>query len=112
MAGLPGVTRLSGATRYETSERIAEWTTGHGLGMDGVVYATGANFPDALAAGPLAGRAGAVTLLVADAHSPAVSFSADYRGKVDRAYVVGGENAVSRATADTIADGLGLKHAQ
>ncbi len=96
VAGLPGVTRLSGATRYETSERIAEWTTGHGLGMDGVVYATGANFPDALAAGPLAGRAGAVTLLVADAHSPAVSFSADYRGKVDRAYVVGGENAVSR----------------
>ena len=85
---------------------------GHGLGMDGVVYATGANFPDALAAGPLAGRAGAVTLLVADAHSPAVSFSADYRGKVDRAYVVGGENAVSRATADAIADGLGLKHAQ
>ena len=112
VAGLPGVTRLSGATRYETSERIAEWTTGHGLGMDGVVYATGANFPDALAAGPLAGRAGAVTLLVADAHSPAVSFSADYRGKVDRAYVVGGENAVSRATADAIADGLGLKHAQ
>jgi len=53
-----------------------------------------------------------VTLLVADAHSPAVSFSADYRGKVDRAYVVGGENAVSRATADAIADGLGLKHAQ
>ena len=112
VAGLPGVTRLSGATRYETSERIAEWTTGHGLGMDGVVYATGANFPDALAAGPLAGRAGAVTLLVADVHSPAVSFSADYRGKVDRAYVVGGENAVSRATADAIADGLGLKHAQ
>ena len=112
VAGLPGVTRLSGATRYETSERIAEWTTGHGLGMDGVVYATGANFPDALAAGPLAGRAGAVTLLVADAHSPAVSFSADYRGKVDRAYVVGGENAVSRATADAIADGLGPKHAQ
>nr|WP_280635864.1 InlB B-repeat-containing protein [Bifidobacterium ruminantium] len=112
VAGLPGVTRLSGATRYETSERIAEWTTGHGLGMDGVVYATGANFPDALAAGPLAGRAGAVTLLVADAHSPAVSFSADYRGKVDRAYVVGGENAVSRATADAIADDLGLKHAQ
>ena len=112
VAGLPGVTRLSGATRYETSERIAEWTTGHGLGIDGVVYATGANFPDALAAGPLAGRAGAVALLVADAHSPAVSFSADYRGKVDRAYVVGGENAVSRATADAIADGLGLKHAQ
>ena len=84
----------------------------HVAGLPGVTRLSGANFPDALAAGPLAGRAGAVTLLVADAHSPAVSFSADYRGKVDRAYVVGGENAVSRATADAIADGLGLKHAQ
>ena len=112
VAGLPGVTRLSGATRYETSERIAEWTTEHGLDMDGVVYATGANFPDALAAGPLAGKAGAVTLLVEDAHSPAVSFSAGYRGKVDKAYVVGGVNAVSQNTADAIADSLGLKHAQ
>ena len=112
VAGLPGVTRLSGATRYETSERIAEWATGHGLGMDGVVYATGANFPDALAAGPLAGGAGAVTLLVEDAHSPAISFSAGYKGKVNRAYVVGGVNAVSQNTADVIADSLGLKHAQ
>ena len=112
VAGLPGVTRLSGATRYETSERIAEWATGHGLGMDGVVYATGANFPDALAAGPLAGGAGAVTLLVEDAHSPAISFSAGYKGKVNRAYVVGGVNAVSQNTADAIADSLGLKHAQ
>jgi len=112
VAGLPGVTRLSGATRYETSERIAEWATGHGLGMDGVVYATGANFPDALAAGPLAGGAGAVTLLVEDAHSPAISFSAGYKGKVNRTYVVGGVNAVSQNTADVIADSLGLKHAQ
>ena len=106
------LTRLSGATRYETSERIARWTTGHGLGMNGVVYATGANFPDALAAGPLAGKAKAATLLVEDAHSPAVSFSAEYRGKVDNAYVVGGVNAVSQATANAIADSLELKHAQ
>ena len=106
------LTRLSGATRYETSERIARWTTGHGLGMNGVMYATGANFPDALAAGPLAGKAKAATLLVEDAHSPAVSFSAEYRGKVDNAYVVGGVNAVSQATANAIADSLGLKHAQ
>ena len=112
VAGLPGVTRLSGATRYETSERIAEWTTGHGVGMDGVVYATGANFPDALAAGPLAGKAKAATLLVEDTHSPAVPFSAEYRGKVDNAYVVGGVNAVGQGTANAIADNLGLRHAQ
>lgn len=106
------LTRLSGATRYETSERIARWTTGHGLGMNGVVYATGANFPDALAAGPLAGKAKAATLLVEDTHSPAVPFSAEYRGKVDNAYVVGGVNAVDQGTANAIADNLGLRHAQ
>lgn len=68
--------------------------------------------PRRLAAGPLAGKAKAATLLVEDAHSPAVSFSAGYRGKVDNAYVVGGVNAVSQATANAIADSLGLKHAQ
>lgn len=104
--------RLSGATRYETSEQIARWTMNNGLSMNGAVYATGANFPDALAAGPLAGKSGSVTLLVENANSPAVSFSAEYKGKVDKAYVVGGTNVVDHITANAIADSLGLRHAQ
>lgn len=104
--------RLSGATRYETSEQIARWTVNNGLSMNGAVYATGANFPDALAAGPLAGKSGSVTLLVENANSPAVSFSAEYKGKVDKAYVVGGTNVVDHITANAIADSLGLRHAQ
>lgn len=104
--------RLSGATRYETSEQIARWTMNNGLSMNGAVYATGANFPDALAAGPLAGKSGSATLLVENANSPAVSFSAEYKGKVDKAYVVGGTNVVDHITANAIADSLGLRHAQ
>ena len=84
----------------------------NGLSMNGAVYATGANFPDALAAGPLAGKSGSVTLLVENANSPAVSFSAEYKGKVDKAYVVGGTNVVDHITANAIADSLGLRHAQ
>ena len=78
------------------------------LVVDGAVFATGSNFPDALAAGPLAGRDGGVVLLVDGPSSPAVSYAAGFAGKVSRAYVAGGENAVSRDTADAVADRLGL----
>ena len=63
-------------------------------------------------AGPLAGVNGGVVLLVDGPSSPAVSYATAYKGKVDSAYVVGGEAAVSRATADSIADRLGLRRAQ
>jgi len=53
-----------------------------------------------------------VVLLVDGPSSPAVSYATAYKGKVDSAYVVGGEAAVSRATADSIADRLGLRRAQ
>lgn len=53
-AGVKNITRLSGATRYETSTKIADFELKSGLGftMDGVMLATGNNFPDALSAGP------------------------------------------------------------
>lgn len=106
--GLGTVVRKAGPTRYETSVEIARWASSNGLGMDGAVFATGSNFPDALAAGPLAGRDGGVVLLVDGPSSPAVSYAAGFAGKVSRAYVAGGENAVSRDTADAVADRLGL----
>ena len=112
VSGLPGVVRKSGNTRYETSAEIARWTMEHGLGMNGAVYTTGANFPDALAAGPLSGKSRSTTLLVENAKSPAIALSANYRDKVNRAYVVGGTNAVSLAAANAIADSFGLRHAQ
>nr|WP_301538551.1 cell wall-binding repeat-containing protein [Bifidobacterium sp. DSM 109963] len=107
--GLPGLTRLSGNTRYDTSVAIAKWVQKNGLGMNGVVYATGEHFADALAAGPLAGRNKSAMLLVADPNSPTVSYSASYRGKLTKAYVAGGTSAVSTATANAIADKLNMK---
>lgn len=78
--------------------------------MNNVVFATGANFPDALAAGPFAGRNKAI-LLLADPNGSTASFVKQYvkqHGDVDNAYIVGGENAVSRNTANGLADALDM----
>ena len=108
VSGLPGVERLSGAGRYETSVKLAEWTAQNGLGMDGVVYATGENFPDALVSGPLAGRNNAPVLLVGAPDSATVSYSAQAKGQVSKAYVAGGEGAVGADTMTALADALGI----
>ncbi|NMN01644.1 BspA family leucine-rich repeat surface protein [Bifidobacterium panos] len=108
VSGLPGVTRLAGQTRYETSVNIAKWTQKNGLGMDGVVYARGDDYPDALVSGPLAGRNKAPVLLVSGGDNSAVSYSAGFKGKVSKAYVAGGTAAVSKDTANAPADALGV----
>nr|WP_259319458.1 cell wall-binding repeat-containing protein [Bifidobacterium bifidum] len=103
------MSRISGTTRYETSATFAQWTSEHGgLHMNNAVFATGANFPDALAAGPFAGRNSAV-LLLADPNGSTANFVKQYvkqHSDVDNAYVVGGESVVSRSTADGLADAL------
>ena len=105
---LPNVTRLAGEGRYETSVKLAEWTAKNGLTMDGVVYATGENFPDALVSGPLAGRNSAPVLLVGGTDSATVAYSAQFNGQVTTAYVVGGTAVVSDSTATALANALGI----
>ena len=108
--GLPGCIRLGGPDRYQTSVIFAQWALRNGLGMDGVVFARGGDFPDALVAGPLAGRNGAVILLTETRYSPSIHY-ARYRfaGKVSKAYVVGGPQAVSQDAASAIAAALGVR---
>ncbi|NMN01414.1 repeat protein [Bifidobacterium sp. DSM 109963] len=109
VSGLPGMIRLAGQTRYETSVNIAKWTQKNGLSMDGVVYAYGGNYPDALVSSPLAGRNKAPVLLVSDASSPAVSYSKGFKGKVSKAYVTGGTAVMTKDTANALADALGVR---
>lgn len=63
-------TRYGGADRYAVSAAV---TTAFGSPSDHVYLTTGANFPDALAAGPLAGRAGATLISVPGTCVPAVT---------------------------------------
>lgn len=95
-AGVDSVTRLSGATRYETSIKISDFELASGLGfsMDGVLFATGSNFPDALAAGPLAGRMRSPLLLVDSGARIVSGYLSTHKGEVKSATVVGGVNAI------------------
>lgn len=109
-AGIRDVTRLSGATRFETSSRIADFELVSGLGfsMDGVLLATGMNFPDALSAGPLAGRSRSPLLLVDPGAEYACAYLSGFRGEVGSATVVGGTAAVPEEDRLAIARVLGI----
>ncbi|WP_172145816.1 cell wall-binding repeat-containing protein [Bifidobacterium panos] len=108
--GLPGCIRLGGPDRYQTSVIFAQWALRNGLGANGAVFAKGSDFPDALVAGPLAGRNGAPILLVESRYSASVHFARyQFGGKVSTAYVVGGTQAVSLDTASAIAAALRVR---
>lgn len=90
------VERLSGSNRYATADRIAKRVIAEQAGgYDGQAFvATGGNFPDALAAAPLAAAKG-WPLYLAD---PATGLTAGTKAAmagVDRALVLGGEAVVS-----------------
>ncbi len=109
-AGVKNITRLSGATRYDTSTKIADFELKSGLGftMDGVMLATGKNFPDALSAGPLAGRSRSPLLLVDPGASYVSSYLSKFKGTVRSATVVGGAAAVPERDRAIIGRVLGI----
>ena len=104
--GTDNVDRLAGVGRYETAQMIALATWYVLDDYDGHVFlATGANFPDALGASPLAAANGWPILLVKPA-----SREVDYElvatlemMDVTDIHVLGGESAVSSWAASTIA---------
>lgn len=104
------IVRLGGATRYQTSLEIAKFAYSD-LRPATPVFATGENFPDALAGGVLAGRKDAPLLLV----SPDTSVNHDALNWIKSthefvrngtAYVLGGTDAVSEAVSADIASVL------
>ena len=107
-AGTSNVQRLQGDTRYETSAIIAEFEKSQGMTANGVVFATGSNFPDALVAGPFAGKNNSMVLLADDA---TIQWAAKYREDVNKAFIAGGPSAVSEDTANIIASYLNLEYA-
>lgn len=101
--------RLSGATRYETSAEILDFETRTtSLKTDGVFLATGKNFPDALAAGPVAGKKGTALLLVDPGMQTACKTLGEYKGSISNAYIVGGTAVIPQNDAQTLAKALGL----
>lgn len=99
-AGSADADRVAGANRFSTAVQIAERTdTEHGTGS--VSYlATGADFPDALAAGPAAAKDDAPLLLATREILPEETREALLARGDDTVRLVGGTSALSDAVRD------------
>jgi putative cell wall-binding protein len=110
IAAISGLTptRLGGADRYETCTRIAQWATSYGgMGFNNAGVATGLDFPDALAGGPLLAKFKGILLLASDANTTALDLLAANKDSIDTIHTFGGTSAVSTQVRHTIADRLG-----
>ena len=94
------VDRLSGSNRYATSVAVSRATYPDGAAS--VYIATGADFPDALAGAPVAGRLGAPVLLVTPGSTPAVVQAEIDRLGATSVVVLGGTDAVGASAAATL----------
>lgn len=100
LSALGSVSRIAGENRFSTAVAVADFGRQRGLEVSNVIVATGRNFPDALAAGAVAGRLGAPILLTERDGVPAET-QAWLRANAEsiaEIYVTGGEAAVSEAT--------------
>ena len=92
--GASNVSRLGGATRYETAAMIAGAGVTGGLSWNGVGITTGENFPDALGGSALAGAVGGPLLLVRATAIPEVTRAEIRRLGANMVYVLGGSGAI------------------
>jgi len=104
------LSRLAGATRYETAAAISrsQFATGDiATGVNGVpvaFIATGTNYPDALAGGPAAAAAGGPILLVSPNGIPAATSAELLRLNPGRIVILGGSAVVSNGVQALLND--------
>ncbi len=91
--------RIAGEDRYETSAAVAAELPE----ADGVVVATGEDFPDALAAGPMAALLGWPLLITEQDALPAATRAVLDERQPTEVLLVGGESAVGASVADDLA---------
>ena len=101
LVGATATTRLAGADRYATAAAVS--AARFAAGVELVFVATGEDFPDALAGGPEAARAGAPVLLVTRDALPAVTAAELRRLAPGGIVVLGGTAAVSSAVEQELA---------
>ena len=99
VALIAGAHRWAGADRYSTAATVvhSSFTT-----SQTVYIASGANFPDALAAGPLAGKSGAPILLTGPTSLPRQTGTALSILKPSQIVILGGVGAVSAAVEESL----------
>ncbi len=92
--------RLGGANRYATAAIVSR--TGYGPNVPAAYVATGANFPDALAAAAAAAADRAPLLLVESSRVPSETAAELSRLRPQRISVVGGSGAISDAVLSAL----------
>jgi putative cell wall-binding protein len=91
-------TRLAGVNRFETAEAVADHLLANEAGFDGVevILASGLNFPDALAGGPLGGEIGAPIILTGSC--PSADWLTENADTIEMIWALGGTAAQSDET--------------
>lgn len=101
--GISDVVRCDGATRYETSVNFADFAQQDGvLTSQNMTWASGENFPDALAGGALAGSKRSVLILTDGKSTDSNSVKYAQGKDVQQGYILGGTAAVSNAVMGAI----------
>ena len=103
------VQRVAGADRGATAHELADLLVadapgGFGYGTDGAVVASGNDFADALAAGPLAGGTQVPILFASPTTTAAAAYLAAHKATITTLTIVGGTGAVSSSQVETLAD--------
>lgn len=91
------ISRLSGADRYETAAAISRHGFTDPAKVSTLVVASGADFPDALSAAPLAAKLGGPLLLTHPSGLPAATTTEIKRLKPSKIVLIGGTTAVPAA---------------
>jgi putative cell wall-binding protein/uncharacterized protein YkwD len=99
--------RVAGADRYATAAQLS--AASYDPGVSVVFVATGANFPDALAAGPAAAHAGGPVLLVRKDEVPDVTAAELQRLRPGHVVVLGSSAVVASSTVAAIASLAGAE---
>ncbi len=95
------VTRLAGADRFATAVQVSRASYGT-AGSDAVFVATGSNFPDGLASGPVAALVPGPILLVNPTALPSIVASELDRLDPAKVFVLGGTSAISDGVVRSI----------
>lgn len=111
LGGASHVERVAGENRYATAVAVSAYGVSNaGLGWDGLAFATGESFPDALTGGVMQGHLRSVMLLTPRVELAPVALSTLQAHKEDIHVVtfVGGTGAVSGYVRDAVGNVFGL----
>ena len=103
--------RLGGKDRFEASLSIAQWELGQGMSFDGLGFATGWKFTDALASGFYLSQTDSILLLV-DSVTPSANaalcgFLSEHAGEASSANIFGGTASVAPKVRNELVGALG-----